>query len=324
MTMNDVDGQTRPHKTASEVLSEMDLAGRRMVLTGGTSGIGREAARALAARGATVLMTARNLRAGEEQAAALRAETGNTQVQIVEMDLMSLDSVLTAAGRIRERLPAIDVLILNAGVMTPVLARTDRLIESQFMTNYAGHLALSAELAPCLLAAAPSRIVSLTSSGHKQSPVVFEDINFQLRPYDGLKSYGQSKTAAALLAVELNQRLRDRGVLAFAVHPGVIMDTNLSRHVGGRRAEEDNVRRYGVPQWALKSVAEGAATTVWAAVSDDLADSGGGLYLEDCRIAQVSDDADPYRGVMPYAMDREAAHRLWEMTEQMLGRSFPV
>jgi NAD(P)-dependent dehydrogenase (short-subunit alcohol dehydrogenase family) len=216
------------------------------------------------------------------------------------------------------------MLILNAAIMTPNLERNEQGIESQFMTAYVGHLILAATLAPSLIAAAPSRIVSLSSSGHKLAPVDFDDVNFERRRYEGLASYGQSKTAAALLAVELNRRLASKGVLAFAVHPGVILETGLSRYVGGIENEKAQMEKYGVPASARKSVQAGAATTVWAATSADLVASGGGKYLEDCDISDPSDDGDAYSGVLPYAVDPLDAERLWALTEKLLGRSFAV
>jgi NAD(P)-dependent dehydrogenase (short-subunit alcohol dehydrogenase family) len=312
------------HSTATDVLAEIDLRGQHIVLTGGTSGIGKEAARALAAAGAIVMFTVRNGATGRRIAKEIRAETGNQDVHVEELDLMSIESVVTFGRKVRERFPRLNALILNAGIMNPVLERSDHGIESQFMTNYVGHLMLATILAPSLVAAAPSRIVTLTSSGHKLSQVNFEDINFDTRPYDGLTSYGQSKTASSLLAVELNRRLRGRGVLGFAVHPGVILDTNLSRYAGGRAAEEEQIKKYGVPRSALKTVGEGASTTVWAAVSPELVGSEGGLYLEDCGIAEASESRDPYAGVLPYALDPSGAQRTWELTERMLGLTFSV
>jgi NAD(P)-dependent dehydrogenase (short-subunit alcohol dehydrogenase family) len=316
--------QFGPQTTTTEVLAGIDLTGRQAILTGGTSGLGREAARALAAAGAAVLFTVRDGAKGEAVAKATREETGNAAVESAVLDLTSVEQVTAFAEAARRRFPKLDMLILNAAIMTPNLERNEQGIESQFMTAYVGHLILAATFAPSLIAAAPSRIISLSSSGHKQAPVDFEDVNFDRRPYEGLASYGQAKTAAALLAIALNDRLASKGVLAFAVHPGVILETNLSRYVGGMANEQEQIKKYGVPASALKSLQAGAATTVWAATSPDLAASGGGKYLEDCHISEPSEDGGSYSGVLPYAVDSADADRLWALTEKLIGRSLVI
>ena len=311
--------------TTGDVLSGVDLTGKKFVVTGGTVGIGRETVRALAAAGAHVLFTVRNVEKGREVAEQINKQTDSRNVAVAELDLTSVEQVNAFAQRVIKDYTSLDGLILNAGAMIPELHRNEQGIEAQFMTHYVGHLMLAVALSPLLIAAAPSRIVSLTSSGHKICPPNYDDINFENRAYDGFSSYGQSKSAATLLAVELNRRLAERGVLSFAVHPGVILDTELSRDVGGPADEEARLKEHGIPVELLKTVEQGAATQVWAATASQLAETGGGHYLEDCQLAPVSESKEIHEGgVMPYSIDPEAAQKLWKLTEKMLGIEFAV
>ena len=309
--------------TTDKILAGLDLSGRNYIVTGGTSGIGRETVRALAAAGANVLFTVRNLDRSANVAEQIIGETNNQNIAVAGLDLTSVEQVEAFAQQVLEEYSSLDGLILNAGAMIPELHRNDQGIEAQFMTHYAGHLVIATALAPLLIAAAPSRIVSLTSSGHKICPLDLSDINFEHRPYSGFASYGQSKSAAALLAVELNRRLAGRGVLSFAVHPGVILDTELARDVGGKADEAARVKEHNLDPDKLKSVEQGAATTVWAATNAQLAETGGGCYLEDCQVSTPSESTDINApGVMPYALDPETAQKLWKLTEEMLAAEF--
>lgn len=309
--------------TTDEILADLDLSGRNYVVTGGTSGIGRETVRALAAAGANVLFTVRSLDRSANVAEQIIGETNNQNIAVAGLDLTSVEQVEAFAQQVLEEYSSLDGLILNAGAMIPELHRNCQGIEAQFMTHYAGHLVIATALAPLLIAAAPSRIVSLTSSGHKICPPDLGDINFKNRPYSGFASYGQSKSAAALLAVELNRRLAGRGVLSFAVHPGVILDTELARDVGGKADEAARVKEHNLDPDKLKSVEQGAATTVWAATSAQLSETGGGCYLEDCQVSTPSESTDINApGVMPYALDPETAQKLWKLTEAMLAAEF--
>jgi NAD(P)-dependent dehydrogenase (short-subunit alcohol dehydrogenase family) len=310
--------------TADEVLAGVDLRGKQVVLTGGSSGLGRETVRALAAAGAAVVFTSRDVAKGESAAKAIRDETGNPAIQCVMLDLTSLSQVSAFANTLRRDFPKLDMLILNAGGSVPTLERNAQGIESQFMTGYVGHLMIAAALAPALVAAAPSRIITLSSSGHKIAPLDFDDVNFQTRPYDGIISYSQSKTATSLLAVALNARLAARGVLAFAVHPGIILDTGLSRNEGDGVDADTQIEKYAVPRSIIKSIQQGAATTVWAATSPDLAASGGGKYLENCHISEPSELEDLYSGLYSYAVSPLDAERLWAVAEGLLGHAISV
>ena len=309
--------------TTDEVLRDIDLAGKLALVTGGSSGLGAETARALASRGAKVVMTARNMAKGEEVARGIRSATGNTDVEVEELELGSLASIRAFADRFLARHDALQILVNNAGVMACPQGRTADGFEQQFGTNHLGHFLLTCLVAPALLKGAPARVVSLSSRAHQMSPVVFDDVNFEDRPYHKWLSYGQSKTANVLFAVELERRLGSRGVHACAVHPGVIQ-TELSRYMG----EEDwelirsrAVAREG--ELRTKSVEAGAATSVYAATAPEL-EGRGGLYLEDCAIAEVDDSENASGGVRSFAVDPDSAKRLWSLSEEMVGQVFDL
>lgn len=307
---------------ASEVLKNVDLTGKTAIVTGGASGIGVETVRALAAAGARVVMPVRSREAGEKVAADLRASTGNRAIEVADLDLSEYSSVrVFADGFVRKRGP-LHILINNAGVMATPERRIMGNIESQFGTNHLGHMLLTCRLAPAL--AKGARVVELTSIGHRRSPIKFDDPNFEKTKYDKWEAYGQSKTANSLFAVELNRRLEPKGITAYAVHPGGIM-TNLQREMS-----KDEIKAFGwvddsgKPNERFKTLAGGASTSVWCATSPLLA-AGGGVYCEDCNIAQLVPDDDPtFAGVRRWAIDPDAAQKLWTLSEKMLGEKFEV
>jgi NAD(P)-dependent dehydrogenase (short-subunit alcohol dehydrogenase family) len=293
--------------TASEVIEGVDLSGRRVIITGANSGIGVETARALAANGAEVTLAVRRPEAGRQVAADLREATGNDAVHVARLDVADLESVraFTAAWR-----GPLHALINNAGIMMPPeLGRGIGGHERQFATNYLGHFALALGLHRALADAGGARLVSVSSSGHLFSPVVFGDIDFRFRPYDAVSAYGQSKTADILLAVEAQRRWSGDGITANALHPGAIA-TNLQRHTGGLRT----------PEPYRKTIEQGAATTVFLAASP-LVDGVGGRYFEDVNEAPVV-HARPTEfgvpGVAPYALDGQNAERLWELASDIV------
>ncbi len=216
--------------TASEVGEGIDLSGKVALITGGSSGLGQETARVLAERGAHVILTARDMARGDEVAAGIRASTGNRQVEAEELELGSLERIRAFARRFLASHPTLHLLVNNAGVMACPPAKTADGFELQFGSNHVGHFLATCLLAPALLRGAPSRVVSVSSRGHHISPVVFEDIQFEQRPYDKWLSYGQSKTANILFAIGLEHRLGVRGVHANSLHPGGIL-TQLGRHL---------------------------------------------------------------------------------------------
>jgi NAD(P)-dependent dehydrogenase (short-subunit alcohol dehydrogenase family) len=299
------------HSTAADVLTGIELAGKRALVTGGSSGIGVETARALAAAGCAVTLTARNRSAGHRVAEQIIAETGNAQLSVVELELADLRSVAAAA---RSWDGPLHILINNAGVMAEPLQRTAEGYEHQFVTNHLGHFGLAVGLHDALASAGDARIVSLSSTGHFYSPVVFDDLSFERRAYDPWLAYGQSKTANVLFAVEASRRWRDDGITANAVMPGGIR-TGLQRHQSGPEWEEVD-RNY---DW--KTVEEGAATSVFVATSALLCGIGG-RYFEDCHEAAVVDPEVGHAqqaGVAAYALDPEAAAQLWDVSLKMLN-----
>ncbi|NUR62784.1 MAG: SDR family NAD(P)-dependent oxidoreductase [Catenulispora sp.] len=296
--------------TAAEVIKGVDLTGRTAIVTGGSSGIGVETVRVLRKAGAHVIAPSR---------------TGDTPLDLA--DPASIDAFadrFLAAGR------PLHLLITNAGVMATPFSHDARGTELQFAVNHLGHFRLTTRLWPALAAAGDARVVALSSRGHRYSPVVFEDINFEHRAYEPFLAYGQSKTANALFAVELDRRGRDRGIRAFAVHPGAILDTALVRHLDDAALRAAGVverdgRRVLDTGRRVKTVEQGAATTVWCATSRAL-DGSGGVYCEDCDISPVvtaeelaaSDGMLDLPGVLAYAVDQGAAARLWEISEQLM------
>ena len=305
--------------TTSDVLDGVDLSGKLALVTGASGGLGQETVRALAEHGAHVVMTARDMPKGERAAEAVRASTGNTQVEVMDLELDSLASVRSFAKRFLAKHEALHLLINNAGVMMCPLSQTKDGFELQFGTNHLGHFVLTGHLAPALEKGAPARIVNVSSGGHRRAPVQFDDPNFERSDYDKFVAYGQSKTANALFAVELDRRLSDRGVRAFSIHPGAII-TELGRHL--EPGDFDQMRaRFPGGKMVFKEIPQGAATQCYAATSPDL-DGKGGVYLEDCHIAELNDDATRPHGVMSYALDPHNAERLWQLSEELVGERF--
>ena len=299
--------------TAAEVVAGIDLTGRRVIVTGGASGIGIETARALASAGAEVTLAVRNVAAGERTAEDIVATTNNKQVLVAPLDLADQASVASFTAGWDGPL---DILVNNAGVMACPLARTPEGWEMQFATNHLGHFALANGLHRALAEAGGARVVSVSSSGHLRSPVLFEDIHFRQREYEPWSAYGQSKTANVLFAVEATERWADDGITANALMPGGIR-TNLQRYV----TEEDLARlRAQISssediRW--KTPEQGAATSVLVATSP-LLNGIGGRYFEDCNEAAPNQPSSR-RGVAAYALDPDAAARLWQVSLEMLG-----
>lgn len=313
--------------TIWDVVEGIDLTGTRAIVTGASSGIGIETARAFAAVGAEVTLAVRDPTAGERTAAEIGAATGGAvHVGLLDLaDLASIDAFLAAWDG------PLHVLVNNAGVMRiPTLELVGRGWERQFATNHLGHFALTVGLHDALKAGAQdgreARVVSLSSRGHLRSPVVFEDLFFSERPYDAAVAYGQSKTANILFAVEAHRRLSTEGITVNAVHPGAIFDTNLSRHMtpeeldriwGGIRQRHATAGGPGI-----KTPEQGAATSVLVATSPLLGGIGG-RYFEDCTEAQRLPPEFPAEtavsGVAGYALDPENAARLWDLSESLIG-----
>lgn len=307
--------------TAADVAAGYDLHDENVIVTGGTSGLGLETARALAGAGAAVVVTGRNRGRGEAAVAWLRETTGSKAIEFAVADLGSLASVRAFAGWFLRKERPLHLLINNAGIMAVPFVYTEDGFESQFGVNHLGHHALTAALLPALRAAGTARVVCLSSRAHRRGDVDFNDPNFLNRPYDPWQSYGQSKTANALFAVALSLRHQAEGITANAVMPGAV-GTGMQQHLS--RAEllglgwvEAEGRMVPGPGW--KTVQEGAATTIWAAVASEL-DGVGGRYLEDCTIAQpwIEEGAPPNGYYLPYALDPGRAQQLWKLSEKLV------
>ncbi|GIF45874.1 NAD(P)-dependent dehydrogenase (short-subunit alcohol dehydrogenase family) [Asanoa ferruginea] len=293
--------------TAADVLAGVDLRGRRAVVTGGSSGIGVETVRALAGAGAQVTLAVRDVAAGQRVA----GELGHPNLAVAPLDLADLASV---AAFVAGWSGPLHILVDNAGIMATPLLRTTRGYELQLATNHLGHFALATGLHRALAAAGDARIVSVSSVGHVNAGVDFDDLQFDRRPYDKWVAYGQSKTANVLLAVEAAKRWAADGITANALNPGRITTTNLGRHIGdiGSAPASFDPASTDV-SW--KDTAQGAATSVLLAGSPLVAGVTG-RYFEDCQ------EAGPHRpgvrrGVAGYALDQEAAARLWRVSADL-------
>src|ERR1700679_2557307 len=316
--------------TTEDVLSGINLRGKRMLVTGVSAGIGVETARSLAAHGANVVGTARDLTKGEAATAQVRkdAAANGGSFELVKLDLTSLASVRSCADQLLRKGEPFDVIIANAGVMaTPFSDTTDK-FEMQFGTNHLGHFVLVNRLAPLLRKG--GRLINLSSAGHRFSNVDLDDPNFERTPYEPFVAYGRSKTANILFAVAFDRRHRGRGVRAAAVHPGGIQ-TELGRHMDPSHLEamvgqiNKQLAAEGKPPFQGKTIPQGAATSVWAAVVAP-ADEIGGRYCENCHVGQVvPDDATISaisEGVRGYALDPNTAEALWKKSEELVGESF--
>ncbi len=286
------------HSTAAEVVKGIDLFGKRAIVTGGASGIGIETARALALTGAEVTLAVRNVDAGKQTATDITATTGNGNIHVASLDLTDRTSIATFVAAWDKPL---HILVNNAGVMALPEQHTPEGWEMQFATNHLGHFALALGLHDALTADGAARIVSVSSSGHMLSPVVFDDIHFAFRRYDPWLAYGQSKTANILFAVGVTKRWFRDGITANALMPGAI-ETNLQRYVGGIQT----------PPELRKTPEQGAATSVLLATSPLLDGIGGRYFVDGNEAAIVTKRAEDYSGVAPYALDQDNADRLWE------------
>jgi NAD(P)-dependent dehydrogenase (short-subunit alcohol dehydrogenase family) len=305
-----------PTTTAAEIVANVDLHGRRAVVTGASSGIGVETARALASTGAEVTLAVRNLEAGRKVAdwIAEKLPPGAPPVQVGLLDLADPASV---AGFVRAWSGPLDILVNNAGVMAlPKLTRTAAGYEMQFATNHLGHFALTVGLRQSLAAADGARVVAVSSIGHLFGPVVFDDLHYRFRPYDQWTSYGQSKSAIVLFAVGAAQRWADDGVVVNALMPGNIASTALARHMS-----PDDLANFGketdLTLPPVKTIEQGAATSVLMAASPEV-EGVTGRYYEDCAQAPVIDErAGHAGGVAPYVLDPDNADRLWQISENL-------
>ncbi|MGA7925853.1 MAG: SDR family NAD(P)-dependent oxidoreductase [Candidatus Sulfotelmatobacter sp.] len=315
--------------TTDDVLSGVNLKGKRILVTGVSAGLGVETARSLAAHGAQVVGAARDLNKAKAATGQVRkdAAANGGSLELVELDLANVKSVRACADRLRAKGEPFDGVIANAGVMATPFGHTADGFETQFGTNHLGHFVLVNRIASLIRDG--GRLINLSSAGHRYANVNLNDPNFERTPYDPLVAYGRSKTANILFAVAFDKRHRDRGVRAAAVHPGGIQ-TELGRYQDPSRIEKmiDQINQQrasqgkGPFQW--KTIPQGAATSVWAAV---VASAGeiGGQYCEDCHVGHIVPDDLPVginEGVRGYALDPNNAEALWKKSEELVGESF--
>jgi NAD(P)-dependent dehydrogenase (short-subunit alcohol dehydrogenase family) len=300
--------------TTDEVISGIDLSGRVALVTGASTGIGLDTARALAAAGASVTMAARDDTKLAAAADTVRERVPGAQVDTGVLDLSSLASVRAFAQEWLATHDRLHLLVNNAGIMFAPYGHTAEGCELHFGTNHVGHFLLTNLLAPALLADPAARVVNLSSGGHMTSGIIWDDPNYDTRAYDKMEAYGQSKSANVLFSVELDRRLAPKGVHAYSVHPGLIVTTELGRTMTrddykGMMAKAKASPGGGMP--AAKTIEQGAATAVWAATAPEL-DAHGGAYLEDCGVGTAA----------PHATDPDDAARLWALSEQIVGETF--
>ena len=308
--------------TGADVLADIHLAGKTAIVTGGYSGIGLETTRALAAKGVSVVVPVRSPDKAKEALAGVEGA-----VKTAPMDLADLSSVRSFAEAMRRELGQLDLLINNAGIMACPETRVGPGWESQFGVNHMGHFALTQALLPLLHQAGGARVVALSSTAHKISDVLWDDVQYERTAYNKWQAYGQAKTANALFANGLSRRLADSGGLAFSVHPGGIF-TPLQRHLPQEEMVQlgwldDHGEPTELAKAGFKSPEQGCSTTLWAATSPALLGKPG-VYCEDCDIAAPTDVDSPtarYVGVNAHACSDESAERLWTLSETLLANA---
>ena len=317
--------------TTEDVLSGIDLRGKRILVTGVSAGLGVETSRSLAAHGAQVVGAARDLAKAKAATAEVQKEAAahGGGFELVALDLANLKSVRACADGLLAKGEPLDVVIANAGVMATPFSHTADGFETQFGTNHLGHFVLVNRIRSLIRAG--GRLINLSSAGHRFSNVDLEDPNFERTPYGPFVAYGRSKTANILFAVAFDQRHRDRGVRATAVHPGAIR-TELGRHSDAGQIEKliEQMNRQlaaeGKESFQFKTIPQGAATSVWAAIVAP-ADEIGGRYCENSHVGNIVPEhvaiTAASEGVRGYALDPTAAESLWNKSEELVGESFP-
>jgi NAD(P)-dependent dehydrogenase (short-subunit alcohol dehydrogenase family) len=318
-------GQFGAESSTDEVLTGVNLAGKRVLVTGVSAGLGVETARTLAAHGAAVVGAARDLDKAKKATESVRKDAKNGgSLELIALDLASLKSVRACADALVKAGKPFDVVICNAGVMASPKGKTADGFETQFGTNHLGHFVLVNRVASLLRKS--SRLVNLSSSGHRFADVDLQDPNFEHTPYSEFGAYGRSKTANILFAVEFDRRHKGEGIRATAVHPGGIQ-TELGRHMTPELTQqmiksiEDANKAANLPAFKWKTIPQGAATSVWSGFVAS-ADDVGGRYCEDCHVAEIEDNPSARGGVRRYALDAEHAKALWAKSEEMVGERF--
>lgn len=320
------------NSTAADVIKGIDLTGKIAIVTGGHSGLGLEITKILASAGAKVIVAARDISKAEKNLSQI------SNVELAELELTDAGSVESFAGSFLASGRPLHLLFNNAGIMWVPLQRNENGYESHFATNHLGHFHLTARLWPALKKANGARVINTSSWGHHASPIVFEDPNFQSREYDPMQAYGQSKTANVLFTLELDERGKRFGVRSYSAHPGLILTTDL-----GRSITPDTMKKLGMldsegnpvhrEYTGVKTAQQGVSTLIWCATSPQLIDIGG-VYCENTDIAVLDTDYDPtenwaddtskIKGVMPFALDADAARQLWSLSEELTQVKFDV
>lgn len=319
---NPVGSGFNAQSTTNDVIKGIDLTGKIAIVTGGNTGIGLETAKTLAFAGATVIVPARDIEKAKKNLQNI------PNIELAEMDLMNPDSIDAFAQKFLQSERPLHLLINNAGIMWVPFRRDNRGIESQLATNYLAQFQLTARLWPALKKANSARVINVSSQGHQFAPFNFDDPNFLHREYETLQAYGQSKTACNLFALELDNRGKEFGVRSYSLHPGSINGTEL-----GREASLELFQKMGfcdangaiLPEILanLKTIPQGAATTVWCATTA-LLDTVGGVYCEDVEVAPIATETAISSGVKLYSLDEDNAKRLWILSEKMSGITFKV
>jgi NAD(P)-dependent dehydrogenase (short-subunit alcohol dehydrogenase family) len=316
--------------TTDEVLSGVNLQGKRILVTGVSAGLGVETARALVAHGAHVTGAARDLAKAERATAEVRkaASAQGGSLELIKLDLASLKSVRASADSLLTKGELFDVIIANAGVMATPFGHTADGFETQFGTNHLGHFVFVNKIASLIRDG--GRLINLSSAGHRYANVNLEDPGFEKTPYDPFVAYGRSKTANILFSVAFDARHRGRRVRAAAVHPGGIK-TELGRHMDETQFQglieriNKQLAAEGKGPFEFKTIPQGAATSVWAAIVAS-ADEVGGRYCEDCHVSEIPPDDRPITpvngGVRAYALDPKAAEALWKKSEELVREKF--
>jgi NAD(P)-dependent dehydrogenase (short-subunit alcohol dehydrogenase family) len=316
--------------TTDDVLSGVNLKGKRILVTGVSAGLGVETARSLAAHGAQVVGTARDLSKADGATTQVRKDAAahGGSFELVELDLASLKSVRACADQLLAKGEPFDVIIANAGVMATPLGHTADGFETQFGTNHLGHFVLINRIASLIRDG--GRLINLSSAGHRYANVDLDDPNFERTPYEPFVAYGRSKTANILFALAFDRRHRSRRIRAAAVHPGVIR-TELGRYMDTSRLEKmleqmnQQLAAEGKPLFQWKTIPQGAATSVWAGVVAS-ADEIGGCYCENCHVGKIVPDDTTINaaseGVRGYALDAKNAEALWKKSEELVKESF--
>jgi NAD(P)-dependent dehydrogenase (short-subunit alcohol dehydrogenase family) len=325
--------------TADEIVRHVDLRGKTAIVTGGNSGIGLEAVRALATAGAVVIVPSRNVKKAKKELSAIK------NIEVEQVDFLIPSTIDSFAERFIASARPLDILINNAGIMGAPVRKDKRGYDATFSVNHLAHFQLTARLWPALKKAANARVISVSSRAHRLGSINFEDPNFNITGYDNWKAYAQSKTANALFAFELDRLANTYGVSAFSVHPGLIPATAISRYVLDEKITQETIKNLITSMLGVvnklhilsfvnvmrkesgnkyKTNEQGAATMVWCATSP-LLNGKGGVYCEDCDIAEAvpADSVKPY-GVRPWAIDPENAKRLWKLSEELTGVEFRI